>query len=197
MKTLTPAINIDILRNLIILTSVVHLYLDISFAEETTFYVSSYKGKDFRISTQSSKESLYSEEFRFTLGHPRGNWKETTYFIYSEASSDHSFVSSKLDPSNYKKYPLDVVVLNNETAGRNSRRVYLIDRSNYGPMISPDDHGNVSCCKGKQNFYFYAHNVTALGTKTRFLSLNQALQRILLTFASIELIERLLTRMKG
>ena len=134
--------------------------------------MSSYRGKDFRISTQSSKESLYSEEFRFTLEHPRGNPKETTYFIYSEASSDHSFVSSKLDPSNFKKYPLDVVVLKNETAGRNSRRVYLIDRSNYGPMISLDDHGNVPCCKGKQNFYFYAHNVTALGAKTCFLFLN-------------------------
>jgi len=146
----------------------IYSYLDFSFAEETTFYVSSYKGKDFRISTQPSKQSLSSEEFRFTLEHPRGNPKETTFFIYSEASSDHSFVSSKLDPSNYNKYPLDVVVLNNETASRYSRRVYLIDRSNYGPMISLDDHGNVSCCKGKQNFYFYAHNVTALGTKTRF-----------------------------
>lgn len=129
--------------------------------------MSSYKGKDFRISTQPSKQSLYSEEFRFTLEHPRGNPKETTYFIYSEASSDHSFFSSKLDHSNYKKYPLDVVVLNKETAGHNARRVYLIERSSYGPMISLDDHRNVSCCKGKQNFSFYAHNVTALGTNTR------------------------------
>ena len=88
--------------------------------------------------------------------------------MYSEASRDHSFLSSKLDPSNYKKCPLDVVVLNNQTAERNSRRVYLIDRSNYGPMISLDDQGNVSCCRGKQTFYFYAHNVTALGTKTLF-----------------------------
>ena len=146
----------------------IYSFLECSFAEETTFYVSSNKGKDFQISTQPSKQSLYSEEFQFTLEHPRGNPKETTYFIYSEASNHHSFVSSKLDPSNYKKYPLDVVVLNNKTAGRNSRRVYLIDRSNYGPMISLDDHGNVSCCRGKQNFYFYAHNVTALGSKTRF-----------------------------
>ena len=145
-----------------------YLYLESSFAEETIFYVSSNKGKDFRISIQPSKGTLYSEEFRFTLEHPGGNPKEKTYFIYSEASSDHSFVSSKLDPSNYNKYPLDVVVLSNKTAGGNSRRVYLIDRSDYGPMISLDDHGNVSCCKEKQNFYFYAHNVTALGTKTRF-----------------------------
>ena len=146
----------------------IYSYLESSFAEETTFYVSSNKGKDFRISIQPSKETLYSEEFRFTLEHPRGNPKEKAYFIYPEASRDHSFVSSKLHPSNYEKYPLDVVVLNNKTAGRNSRRVYLIDRSDYGPMISLDDHGNVSCCGGKENFYFYAHNVTALGTKTRF-----------------------------
>ena len=64
-------------------------------------------------------------------------------------------------------------------------------------MISLDDPGNVSCCKGKQNFYFYTHNVTALGTKIRFLSLNQALKQILLTFASIEFIVRLKRRMES
>ena len=120
----------------------------------------SYNGKDFRIFTQPSKHSLYFEEFRFTLEHPRGNPNEAAYFIYSEASSGQSVVTSKLDTSSYKKFPLDVVVLNKEREGSNSRRVYLIDRSNYGPMISLYDHGNVICCKGKQTFSFIVDNVT-------------------------------------
>lgn len=136
-----------------------------SFPEETTYYVSSYKGEDFRISSQPSEHSLYSEEFRFTLEHPRGNPKETPYFIYSKASSGKSFVTSKLDPSNYENFPLDVVVLSNETVGHNSRKIYLIERSNNGPMISLDDHGNVSCCKGKQSFSFFAYNVTESGKR--------------------------------
>jgi len=103
---------------------------------------------------------MFFEEFRFTLEHPRGNPNETTYFIYSEASSGQSFVTSKLDPSSYVRFPLDVVVLNNETVGSNSRRVYVIERSNHGPIISLYDHGNVICCKAKQAFSFYAHNVT-------------------------------------
>ena len=132
--------------------------------------MSSYKGKEFRISTRHSEHSLYVDEFRFTLEHPRGNPEETAYFIYSEASSGQRFVTSKLDPSNYNRFPSDVVVLNNERVGRKSKRVYLIDRpqSNYGPMISLHDHGNVIYCNGKQIFSFYAHNVTALGKKTRF-----------------------------
>ena len=131
------------------------------FAEETLYYVYSYNGKDFRIFTQPSEQSqLFFEEFRFTLEHSRGNPNETTYFIYSEASSGQSFVTSKLDPFSYDRFPLDVVVLNNERVGSNSRRVYLIDRSNYGPMISLYDHGYVICCKEKQAFSFYAHNVT-------------------------------------
>jgi len=139
--------------------------LDISFAEDTIYHVYSYNGKDFRIFTQPSEHSLYFEEFRFTLQRPRGNPDETAYFIYSEASSGESFVTSKLDPSNYSRFPIDVVVLNNESVGRNSRRVYLIDRSNYGPMISLYDHRNVICCKGKQTFSFIANNVTE-GKKT-------------------------------
>ena len=140
-------------------------HLDVSFAEDTTYYVSSNKGKKFRISTQPSKHNLYHEEFRFTLEHPRGNAKETAYFIYSKASRSQGFTTSKLDPANYKRFPLDVVVLNNERVGRDSKRVYLIDRSNYGPMISLHDYGNETCCKGKQTFSFYAHNVT-VGKKT-------------------------------
>jgi len=141
-------------------TQCISLFLDISFAEETIYYVYSYNGKDFRIFTQPSEHSLYFEEFRFTLGHPRGNPNETAYFIYSEASSGESFVTSQLDPSSYDRFPLDVVLLNKERVGSNSRRVYLIDRSNYGPMISLYDHGNVICCKAKQTFSFYAHSVT-------------------------------------
>lgn len=139
--------------------------MDISFAEDTIYHVYSYNGKDFRIFTQPSEHSLYFEEFRFTLQRPRGNPNETAYFIYSEASSGESFVTSKLDPSNYNRFPIDVVVLDNERVGRNSRRVYLIDRSNYGPMISLYNHGNVICCKGKQTFSFIANNVTE-GKKT-------------------------------
>ena len=119
----------------------------------------SHNGKNFRIFTQPSEHGLYFEEFRFTLEHPRGLQNETTYFIYSEASSGQSFVTSKLDPSSYKKFPLDVAALNDKRVGSNSRRVYLIDRSNYGPMISLHDHGNVICCKGRQTS-FYVHNVT-------------------------------------
>ena len=145
--------------------------------------MSSYKGKDFRISAQPSEHNLYHEDFRFTLKHPRGNSKETAFFIYSEASRNQSFATSKLDPSIYRKFPLDVVVLNNERVGRNSRRVYLIDRSNYGPMISLHDHGNVTCCKGKQTFSFYAHNVT-VGKKT-FLFFNDVLKRTLLLFVRL------------
>ena len=142
----------------------IYSYLDISFAEETTYYVYSYNGKDFRIFTQPSEHGLYFEEFRFTLAQPRGNLNETAYFIYSEASSGQSFFTSKLVPSSYKTFPLDVVVLNNERVESNSRSVYLIDRSNYGPMISLHDHRNVICCEGKQTS-FYAHNVTE-GKKT-------------------------------
>lgn len=142
--------------------------MDISFAEETAYYVSSYKGKDFRISTQHSEHSFYLDKFRFTLEHPRGNPNETVYFIYSEASNGQSFITSKFDPSSYDRFPLDVVVLNNERVGNNSRRVYLIDRSNYGPIISLYDHGNVIYCNEKQTLSFYAHNVTSLGKKLFF-----------------------------
>ena len=138
--------------------------MDISFAEETTYYVYCYNGKDFRIFTQPFEHDFYFEEFRFTLAHPRGNLNETTHFIYSEASSGQSFDSSSLDPSSYRRFPLDVVVLNNKSVGGNSRSVYLIDRSDYGPMISLHVHRNVICCKGKQTS-FYANNVTE-GKKT-------------------------------
>ena len=128
--------------------------------------MSSYKGKDFRISTRPSEHSLYSKEFRFTLEHPRGNPTETSYFIYSVASRGRSFVMSKVDGSNYNNYPLDVVVLNNEQLSQNGRKIYLINRDNLGPMISLEDHSNVDCCTRKVNFSFYAFNVTESGKKT-------------------------------
>ena len=133
------------------------------FAENTTYYVSSYKGKDFRISTQPSEHSLYSEEFRFTLEHPRGNPKEIPYFIYSEGSSGQSFVTPKLVLFDHTNFPLDVVVLNNDSAGLNSRRIYLIDRSSYGPMITLDGHENLTCCKAIRSLSFYAYHVTESG----------------------------------
>ena len=138
----------------------------------------SYNGKDFRIFTQPSEHGLYFEEFRFTLEHPRGNSNEAAYFIYSEASSGQSFVTSNLNPSNHNRFPLDVVVLNKDREGSNSRKVYLIDRTNYGPVISLYDHGNVICCKGKQTFSFIADNVTE-GKKrnTSVFSFNRVLKR--------------------
>ena len=139
-------------------------YLDISFAEETTYYVYCYSSKDFRIFTQPSEHGLYFEEFRFTLAHPRGHPNETAYFMYSEASSGQSFLTSNLDYFSSRKFPLDVVILNKERVGGNSRSVYLIGRSNYGPIISLHVHQNLTCCKGKQTS-FYAHNVTE-GKKT-------------------------------
>lgn len=130
--------------------------------------MSSFKGKDFRISTEPSEHSLYSEEFRFTLEHPRGNPNETPYFIYSKASDGESFIQPKLDVmADYTNFPLDVVVLNNEGLRQNSRRVHMIERSQYGPMISLDEHEIANCCKAKLNSSFYAYNVTESGKKSR------------------------------
>ncbi len=133
---------------------------------ETVYYVLSNKGKDFRISTQPAEHSLYSEEFRFTLEHPQGNQKEAPYFVYPQASSRQTFVSSKLDLSIYTNFPLDVVLLSNERPPRNSRRIYLID-SEYGPLISLDDYEIVHFCEEKLNFSFYAHDVTVSGKISR------------------------------
>lgn len=142
--------------------------LEYFFAEETTYYVSSYKGKDFQISTQPAEHSLYSEEFRFTLEHPRGNPKETPYFIYSHATNEQSFIQPKLDVlADYTNFPLGVVVLSNQGLRRNSRRIHLIERSQYGPMISLDEHEIANCCKTKLNFCFYAYNVTESGKRSR------------------------------
>ena len=122
-------------------------------------------GKDYKISSRPSEHSLYSEEFRFTLKHPRGLPTETSYFIYSEASRRHSFVREKLDLSDYDNYPLDVVVLNDNGPSRNCRKIYFIKRDNSGPMISLDDYSAVDCCKGKIKFSLCALNLTEPGRK--------------------------------
>lgn len=145
-------------------------YLSTFLAEETPYYVSSYKGKDFRISTQPAEHSLYSEEFKFTLGHPQGNPNETPYFIYSQASDEQSFIQPKMDVLvDYIRFPLGVVVLdlNNQGLRRNSRRIHLIERSQNGLMISLDEHEIANCCKDKINFSFYGYNVTELGKRSK------------------------------
>lgn len=139
--------------------------MNISLADETVYYVSSYKGKDFRISSQPPEHSLYSEQFQFTLEHQRRDPKEIPYFIYSKGSSEHNFVTSALDLSDNNNFPLDVVALNNERVGRNSRKIYLMDSTYDGPMISLDGHGNVSCCREKVKLSFYAYNVTESGKR--------------------------------
>ena len=135
------------------------------FTEQTIFYVSSYKGRHFRLSSQPFDHSLYSEEFRFTLEHPRGNPKETLYFIYSGVYSRPSLITSVLYLSNYRNFPLDVVVLS--SARSNSRRISLVNRSPYGHMISLQDHSKDNCCARKILLSFYAFNVTEPGKGTQ------------------------------
>ena len=144
-----------------------------SFTESTTYYVSSYKGRTFQVRSQPSDHSLYSEEFQFALEHPRGNPKETPYFIYSVASSGQSVITSKLDLANYRSFPLDVVVLSS-AAGNNSRKINLIDRSPYGQMLSLDDYRNEDCCTSKTVFSFYAFNVTEPGEITTAKNIHEA-----------------------
>ncbi|XP_022807962.1 uncharacterized protein LOC111344964 [Stylophora pistillata] len=133
------------------------------FQKETkTFYVSSYKGRTFRIGLQPSDHSLYSEEFRFTLEKPRGNLEEKPYFIYPAVLKEKSFVTPELDVVNYTSFPLDVVVLSSD-AEKNARKIYLIDRGRYGQMISLHSHRNDSCCGRKTVFSFDALNVSEPG----------------------------------
>ena len=67
----------------------------------------------------------------------------------------------------YTRFPLGVVVLNNQGLRRNSRRIHLIERSQYGLMISLDEHEIANCCKEKLNFSFYGYNVTESGKRSR------------------------------
>ena len=133
------------------------------FTEVTTYHVSSYKGRYFRLSSQPFDHSLYSEEFRFTLEHPQGNPKEIPYFIYSGLYRRPSLVASVLDVSNSRNFPLDVVV--QSSAGNNSRTISLVDMNAYGHMISLEDYENNNCCTGKIVFSFYALNITEPGKR--------------------------------
>ena len=133
---------------------------------KATFYVSSLKGNDFRISTKPSGDNLYFDEFRFALEHPRGNPTEKTYFIYPH-SKGHSFVTTKLDISYYNNYPLDVVVLNHKELSLNCSKIFFISRDGAGPMITLEDPGLKDCCKCKANFSFYACDVVQSGEEVK------------------------------
>ncbi|KAL9987564.1 hypothetical protein ACROYT_G001896 [Oculina patagonica] len=129
--------------------------------EVTTLYVSSYKGRHFRLSSQPFDHSFYFEEFRFTVEHPQGNPNETPYFIYSGVYRSPSVITSVMDLSYSRNFPLDVVVLS--SASSNSRRINLVDRSPNGHMISLGDHRDDKCCASKIVFSFYAVNATKPG----------------------------------
>ena len=130
---------------------------------KATFYVSSLKGNDFRISTRPSEDYLYSDEFRFTIAHPQGNPTEKPYFIYPKALKGNSFVNTKLDISNYNNYPLDVAVLSHKELSQNCSKIFFISRDRVGPMITLEDHSFMDCCKSKTGFSFYACNVSKSG----------------------------------
>ena len=139
--------------------------MNLSLAVVTTFYVSSFMGRNFRLSSQPFEHSRYSDEFRFTLEHPSGNPRYRPYFIYSGLYSRSSFVTSSLDLSNTGNFPLDVVVLGR--AGDNSKKINLINRSSYGQMISVGVYTNDNCCARKIVFSFYALDVTKPGKRTK------------------------------
>lgn len=131
---------------------------------KATFYVSSLKGNDFRISTRPSEDYLYSDEFRFTIAHPQGNPTEKPYFIYPKALKGNSFVNTKLDISNYNNYPLDVAALSHKELSQNCSKIFFISRDRVGPMITLEDHSFMDCCKSKTGFSFYACNVSKSGS---------------------------------
>ena len=124
---------------------------------------SEYKGRHFRLSSQPLDQSIYSEEFQFTLERPQGNPKEKPYFIYSGVHAAPSIISSVLNVSNYLNFPLGVVFLNR--TGNSSRRINVVDRRPYSQffMITFGDHSNDDCCARKIVFSFYAVNVTQPG----------------------------------
>jgi len=140
-----------------------------SIVGETTYHVSSYKGKVYRISSQPYGHSLYSEEFRFTLKHPLGNPNEVAHVIYSRESRGHSFIESNLDLSNQGNFPIDVVTLRDGHDERHKTKVYSIKRHRYGTMLSLDDHKNVDCCSKDVIFAFSAYNVSRTGKKKKHL----------------------------
>ena len=126
---------------------------------------SEYKGRHFRLSSQPLDQSIYSEEFQFTLERPQGNPKEKPYFIYSGVYAAPSIISSVFNVSNYLNFPLDVVVLNR--TGKSSRRINVVDRRPYSHMITFGDDSNDDCCARKIVLSFYAVNVTQPGKTIR------------------------------
>ena len=136
-----------------------------SIVGKTTYHVSSYEGKVYRISSQPYGHSLYSEEFRFTLKHPLGNPNEVAHVIYSRESRGHSFIESNLDLSNQENFPIAVVTLSDEHNERHKTKVYSIKRHRYGTMLSLDDHKNVDCCSKDVIFSFRAYNVSRTGKR--------------------------------
>ncbi len=149
------------------------IYLHLLFSDVTTLYVSSYKGRHFRLSTQLFDHSLYSEEFQFTLERPQGNSKETPYFIYSGVYTKPNVIAPAMDLSYSRNFPLDVVVVS--SAGSNSRRINLVDRSPNGHMISLGDHRDDECCSRKIVFSFYAVNITKPGNRTTTIKVRRNL----------------------
>ena len=146
---------------------------------KATFYVSSLKGNDFRISTRLSEDYLYSDEFRFTIAHPQGNPTEKPYFIYPKALKGNSFVNTKLDISNYNNYPLDVAVLSHKELSQNCSKIFFISRDRVGPMITLEDHSFMDCCKSKTGFSFYACNISESGKDAKKLYLRETRCRFL------------------
>ena len=138
-----------------------------SIVGETTYHVSSYEGKVYRISSQPYGHSLYSEEFRFTLKHPLGNPNEVAHVIYSRESRGHSFIESNLDLSNQGNFPIDVVTLSDGHDERHKTKVYSIKRHRYGTMLSLDDYKNVDCCSKDAVFSFSAYNVSRTGKRKK------------------------------
>ena len=138
-----------------------------SIVGDTTYHVSSYEGKVYRISSQPYGHSLYSEEFRFTLKHPLGNPNEVAHVIYSRESRGHSFIESNLDLSNQENFPIAVVTLSDEHNERHKTKVYSIKRHRYGTMLSLDDHKNVDCCSKDVIFSFSAYNVSRTGKRKK------------------------------
>lgn len=134
---------------------------------KTTYHVSSYEGKVYRISSKPYAHSLYSEEFRFTLKHPLGNPNEVAHVVYSRESRGHSLIESNLDLSNQGNFPIDVVTLSDENDERHKTKVYSIKRHRYGTMLSLYDHKNVDCYSKDAVFSFSAYNVSRTGKRKK------------------------------
>ena len=136
------------------------------FVERTTYYVSSFKGGTFLITTTPRGYSGYTEEFRFSLEYPRGNPDDVPYFLYSWSYSSRPFLTSKLYLSDYNNLPLGVAAFHSEEARNDTRKIYVIDGPGYPAMIILDDFRHARCCTKKSiSHYFYAYDVRVPGEK--------------------------------